>query len=35
MFDPADTALLKGQLTPEAFVAQLAQKSAAFWKNQH
>ncbi|MGW7537586.1 ABC transporter substrate-binding protein [Amycolatopsis sp. NPDC054798] len=35
VFDPADTALLKGQLTPEAFVAQLAQKSAAFWKNQH
>ncbi|RSD16405.1 ABC transporter substrate-binding protein [Amycolatopsis eburnea] len=34
VFDPADTALLKGQLTPEQFVDQLAAKGAEFWKNQ-
>jgi raffinose/stachyose/melibiose transport system substrate-binding protein len=34
VFDPADLALLKGQLTPQQFVAQLASKGADFWKNQ-
>lgn len=34
VFDPADLALLKGQLNPQQFIAQLSAKSAAFWKNQ-
>lgn len=34
VFDPADIALLKGQITPEQFVDQLATKGAEFWKNQ-
>ncbi|MFD6070148.1 carbohydrate ABC transporter substrate-binding protein, partial [Amycolatopsis lurida] len=34
VFDPADIALLKGQITPQQFVDQLATKGAEFWKNQ-
>lgn len=34
VFDPADLALLKGSITPQQFVAQLASKSADFWKTQ-
>ncbi|WP_370949467.1 ABC transporter substrate-binding protein [Amycolatopsis sp. cg5] len=34
VFDPADTALLKGALTPQQFVEQLAAKGAEFWKSQ-
>ncbi|GAA4532424.1 ABC transporter substrate-binding protein [Amycolatopsis samaneae] len=34
VFDPADIALLKGQLTPQQFIDQLATKGAEFWKSQ-
>lgn len=34
VFDPADTDLLHGKITPQQFVDQLAAKGADFWKSQ-
>lgn len=35
VFFPADNDLLKGKLSPQQFVDQLAVKTAEFWKTQH
>ncbi|RJQ81177.1 extracellular solute-binding protein [Pseudonocardiaceae bacterium YIM PH 21723] len=34
VFDPANLALLKGQLTPQQFIDRLASTQATFWRNQ-